>query len=70
MKWVQSLSEADRTLLAIYRCGAVTSETRRRTGSSCKHCGHVMPSFKHARAECPRHKILRDELALRHGLPS
>eukprot|EP00959_Pyramimonas_sp_CCMP1952_P095571 1997972-Pyramimonas_sp.AAC.1 len=69
-KWVDTVSEFERALLSVFRNGAVTSDTRGRTGCPCKCRGHLAPSFRHYWSECPRWRREREASQLRLLLPA
>ena len=57
-RWTSSLSSSKRTLLAIFRAGAVWTPTRRYSfrdpsKTVCKWCKHPRASMRHFWADCP-----------------
>lgn len=76
-EWKDSLTAEQRSLLAVWRGGAVKTPTRFFEGwraraqglQACRHCPCPRASARHLWAECPRLETHRRCLAREYGLP-
>ena len=69
-KFVNSLDVLSRSLLNVWRSGAVSTQTRRQSAAPCEHCGAaIMASARHLWTECPRFEEERIRLQNKYKLP-
>ena len=70
INWLRSLSNHRTFLLNIWRCGAISTPTRRQSSVPCSFCGCAFPSARHYWVECPRFDTTRQALATEFNLPA
>ncbi len=66
-----SLTDGQSSLLQVFRCGAVSTETRRAGGPlpECQLCGQpVSPSMRHLVAECGHFDALRRQMNMMYSI--
>ena len=71
-KWQGSLAKRQQMQLAVFRGGAISTQTRRTRfadGVLCCFCGAHQPSARHLLAQCPRFAAPRAELQAEHTVP-
>ena len=61
-RFSRGLPPAQARLLGIFRSGAISTGTRRRTSRPCE-CGHEHPSARHLLQECPTFELKRQEIS-------
>lgn len=71
-RFLTSLSFLEANKLAIYRCGAVRSRTRRFKGAdtNCSFCHAPYASARHYFADCPELSAIRSRLEKAHQIPN
>ena len=68
-----SLSDEQAPLLHIFRCGAVSTQTRKSGGAEdiCAFCGkRVIPSMRHLVVECEHFSAYRRKLSRIYAIPN
>ena len=70
INWLRSLSNHRTFLLNIWRCGAISTPTRRQSSVPCSFCGFAFPSARHYWVECSRFDTTRQALTTEFNLPA